>query len=50
MVYSEPALLHFELVIGDIPTNGQFDALRRYCGNYAQVAKAISMERITFGR
>ena len=44
-VYSEPALLDLEgmeLVIGDIQTDpilsSQFNALRSYCGNYAQAA------------
>ena len=45
-VYSEPALLDFEgieLVIGDIPTDRQFNALRRYCGNYAQFFIYLSL-------
>ena len=36
-VYSEQALLDLEgieQVIGDIPTDHQFNALRRHCGNY----------------
>ena len=47
-VYSKPALLDLEgmeLVIGNIPTDFQFDPLRRYCGNYAQAAKAMFEER-----
>ena len=49
-VYSEPALLDMdgiELVLGDFPTGRQFNAPRRYCGNYAQVAKALFMERMS---
>ena len=41
-VYSEPALLDLEgieLVIGDIPTDRQFNSLRRHCGHYAQAAR-----------
>lgn len=34
-----------KLVFGDIPTGRQFNAPRRYCGNYAQVAEALFMER-----
>ena len=47
-VYSEPALLDLkgiELGIGDIPTDRQFNSLRRYCGYYAQAAKAMFVER-----
>ena len=47
-VYSELALLDLEgieLVIGDIPTDRQFNSLRRHCGHYAQAAKAIFVER-----
>ena len=47
-VYSEPALLDLEgieLVIGYTPTDHQFNALRRYCGNYAQAAKAMFVQR-----
>lgn len=48
-VYSEPAALldmdDIKLVFGDIPTGRQFNAPRRYCGNYAQVAEALFMER-----
>ena len=45
-VFSEPALLDLEgmeLVIVDIPTDRQFNALR-FCGKYAQAAKAMFME------
>ena len=47
-VYSEQALSDLEgieLVIGDIPTDRQFNSLRRYCGHYAQAAKALFVER-----
>ena len=47
-MYSQPALLDLEgieLVIGDIPTDRQFNLLRRYCGYYAQAAKAMFVER-----
>ena len=49
-VYSKPALLDLEgmeLVIGNIPKDFQFNPLRRYCGNYAQAAKAMFEERAT---
>ena len=49
-VYSEQASLNLEgmeLVVGDISTDCQFNALRRYCENYAQAAKAMFMERTT---
>lgn len=36
-----------ELVIGDMPTDIQFNVPRRYCGNYAQTAKAMFVERMT---
>ena len=48
-VYSEQALLDMEgieLVIGDIPTDRQFNSLRRHCGHYAQAAKALFVERV----
>ena len=35
------------MVIEDIPTDRQFNALWRYCGNYAQAAKATFVERVT---
>ena len=47
-VYSEQALSHLEgieLVIGDIPTDRQFNSLRWHCGHYAQAAKALFVER-----
>ena len=47
-LYSDPALLDLEgmkLVIGDIPTDRPFNALRRHCSNYAQAAKAMFVER-----
>ena len=47
-VYSEQALVDMEgieLVIGDIPTDRQFNSLRRHCGHYAQAAKAMFVER-----
>ena len=47
-VYSEPALLDLEgieLVLGDIPTDRQFNALRRHCGNYSHLAGGQSNVR-----
>ena len=47
-MYSKQALLDLEgieLVIGDIPTDRQFNSLRRHCGHYAQAAKAMLVER-----
>lgn len=51
--YSESVLFDMsggmELVIEDIPTDRQFYALRRYCGNYAQATKAAFVYRACCG-